>query len=105
MAHPITERNPKGDANELKDALDIGIISEILFVFGVVLIAWGIYKAASSSIPMGSCTMSICVVYSHQFILSDFYLGFGLLIASAVGFLFTLWSYQKILTTKGGTAN
>lgn len=89
----------------MRTALDIGIISETLFAVGVVFIAWGIYKAASSSIPMGPCTLYICVFYTHQIALSDFYLGLGLLVASAIGFLFTLWSYRRTLTTKGGTTN
>jgi hypothetical protein len=89
----------------LKTAWAIGVFSEVLFVVGVALIAWGVYKAASSSIPMGSCTVLICVVYTRQIILSDFYLGLGLLIASAIGFLFTLWSYRRASIPQGETPN
>lgn len=96
MAHTITKRNQKRGVSELKTALAISIVSEILLVVGILLTALGVYVGVNNQVASGGCGLLGCWFYTSEFLTQVFYLGLGLLIASAIGFLLvfrlTMWS-------------
>jgi len=97
----ITERYQKQDrGSELKTAFAIGIVSEVLLVAGILSVHHSVtvgFEPCVFGSHSGSCFSSTGPGY--------FLVGLASLVASAVGFLFTLWSYRRTPIPQGETSN
>ncbi|MGP8126127.1 MAG: hypothetical protein ACLQEQ_09765 [Nitrososphaerales archaeon] len=95
MAHLITERGQKRGEGELKAEVASFAAYEILLIAGIALVVVGIYVNSTNAL----CYGLTCDGYPHLFKWQFFYVAFGLLLASAVGFLFSFKSFRRTLTT------